>query len=134
MGAPSLAETSRARPAARGSALRRGARNLGTVFLVLGAIAIAYAAATLFWRDPVTDVYARWKQHELAAALERSFQEYAAPASASSPEAVKAKPGGSAKRGAAEPAERLRPIVLAWQKQLERGDPLGRIVVSELGI
>jgi sortase A len=48
-------------------------RRLGTILVVAGLVLVAYGATVLFWRDPVTDVYARWKQHQLAAALEDTF-------------------------------------------------------------
>ncbi|MEZ5099340.1 MAG: class E sortase [Thermoleophilia bacterium] len=46
-------------------------RRLGTFLLVLGLLVSAYAVTVVLWRDPVTDVYARWQQHRLADELER---------------------------------------------------------------
>ena len=48
-------------------------RRLGTVLIVVGLLVLAYAAAVLFWRDPITDVYNRYQQHRLASQLEREF-------------------------------------------------------------
>jgi hypothetical protein len=35
-------------------------RRAGTVLIVVGLLVLAYAAAVLFWRDPVTDLYSRY--------------------------------------------------------------------------
>lgn len=48
-------------------------RRLGTTLIVIGLLVLAYAAAVLFWRDPVTDVYARYQQHRLASQLEEEI-------------------------------------------------------------
>ena len=49
-------------------------RRLGTVLIVGGLLVLAYAAAVLFWRDPVTDLYNRYQQNKLESALEREFE------------------------------------------------------------
>ena len=49
-------------------------RRLGTVLVVGGLLVLAYAAAVLFWRDPVTDVYNRYQQNKLESALEHEFE------------------------------------------------------------
>jgi len=46
------------------------------VAAISGVCLVAYGAAILIWRDPVTDLYTRWEQHRLAAelaALSESF-------------------------------------------------------------
>jgi sortase A len=43
------------------------------LLIAIGVFALAYAGAVVVWRDPVTDLYARWKQHQLAASLEDAF-------------------------------------------------------------
>ena len=48
-------------------------RRLGMTLIVVGAIAIAYGAAVLLWRDPVTDLYTRYEQHNLAGELEQDW-------------------------------------------------------------
>ncbi|MGH3022817.1 MAG: sortase [Gaiellaceae bacterium] len=48
-------------------------RRLGTVLIVGGLLVLAYAAAVLFWRDPVTDLYNRYQQNRLESALEQEF-------------------------------------------------------------
>lgn len=53
-------------------------RRLGTILLVLGLLVSAYAATVVLWRDPVTDVYARWQQGRLADELEQEQAAYLA--------------------------------------------------------
>ena len=67
-------------PSRTGSRRRRVLRRLGTAIIVLGVGFLVYGAAIYFWRDPVTDLYARWKQHQLADDLTRSFEQFRASA------------------------------------------------------
>jgi sortase A len=41
----------------------------------LGILVAAYAVTILLWRDPATDLYARWKQHTLSEQLAQTFAE-----------------------------------------------------------
>ena len=86
---------------------------LGSVLVVLGTVLVAYALAVVLWGDPLTDLYARWQQRQLAAELDRAFVAYAGRPTA----------GG----GMAEAEERFR-------RGLRLGEPLGRIVVPRLGL
>ena len=43
-------------------------RRLGTILAVGGLLVLAYAAAVLFWRDPVTDLYNLYQQNRLDSA------------------------------------------------------------------
>ena len=100
-------------------------RRLGTVLIVLGVAALAYAAATLFWRDPVTDLYARWKQNELTSELEDAFSNYRA-------DARPARVSDTA--GVAQRHEAVAAAARAFRRNLARGRPLGRLVIPKLGI
>jgi sortase A len=100
--------------------MRRISQRFGTVLLVLGALTLAYAAATYFWRDPVTDLYAKWKQHGLDSALTRQFDTYRAPKVDWSRRLV-------AERAVARAAA-------AYDRQLKLGQPIGRIAIPKLHI
>jgi sortase A len=108
------------------------------VLLVVGLVAMAYAAAVIFWRDPVTDLWARWKQHELAGELTRSFDSYrgALAAPAVVPEETAAAPSDEVDAAAlaAASAEEIARRARVYVAGLELGQPLGRIVVPKLGI
>ena len=100
-------------------------RRLGTVLIVLGVLALVYAAATLFWRDPVTDLYARWKQSGLTSELEETFSTYRA-----SKHATRI----SDTAGVAERREAVAAAARAFNRGLVRGRPAGRLVVPKLGL
>jgi sortase A len=99
----------------------RGLRHrFGTFLLILGALMLAYAAATYFWRDPITDLYAKWKQHQLDSAVAREFDTYRAPNVDWSRRLV-------AERAVERAAAR-------YDRRLKLGQPLGRIVIPKLHI
>lgn len=62
--------------ASRPGAARARTRRVGTVLAVLGVLVTAYALLIVLWRDPVTDLYAQWRQHQLSSALAREFNAY----------------------------------------------------------
>ena len=39
-------------------------------------MSLLYGAAVYFWHDPVTDLWARWKQHGLESELDKSFAQF----------------------------------------------------------
>jgi hypothetical protein len=53
-------------------------RRLAVALIVVGALLVAYAAVATVWRDPVTDLYARWRQERLGDALATEFVEFRA--------------------------------------------------------
>lgn len=113
-----------------GATARRERRRLGRILVALGVALVAYAAALVFWRDPATDLYARWKQHELAASLEQSFAAYEASA-ATTPTLVDV----PTDRERLE-AQRLAVVraANALAATLEKGKPLGRLRIPKLGL
>lgn len=124
--APFVRRKSPGAAGAEGATRRRTfRRRLGTALVALGLLALAYGAAVYFWHDPVTDVYARWKQHGLAQQLERSFATFGGttapvgPTEAESRAALEGQVRADARRFAAT----IRP-----------GDPLGRLEIPRLGI
>jgi sortase A len=50
-------------------------RRVGAVLAALGILVAAYALTVVLWRDPATDLYARWKQHTLSDELAQTFAE-----------------------------------------------------------
>jgi sortase A len=128
-----------ARPRERGRRIRRRA---GTVLAVVGALLVAYAAVTLLWRDPVTDLYARYQQHRLALELQQEFLAWQTPAAA--PQATTSAAAPAPGRGS-EPAVKVAVDVAAQrhavaadaralQARLRDGQPLGRMSIPRLGI
>jgi sortase A len=107
-------------------------RRLGVVLIALGVLLAGYSAAIVFWGDPATYLYARWKQHELSGELNQEFASYAASA------------------GGESAADRLRgatPLEIAGAQRvlverdanrlntkLKMSHPLGRIKIPRIGV
>lgn len=110
-------------------------RRLGVVLAAIGVLVAAYAATVVLWRDPATDLYARWKQHELNEELEEAFAEQ--PPIVTPQVVADAEAGG----GAPTEAERLAAEQLAvssaandLHRKLQLGKALGRLTVPRLGL
>jgi sortase A len=108
-------------------------RRLGVALAAIGVLVAAYAATVVLWRDPATDLYARWKQHELNQELEEAFAEQ--------PPIVTPQVVADAGDDEPDEAERLVAEKLAvaqaandLQKELELGRALGRLTVPRLGL
>jgi sortase A len=109
-------------------------RRLGQIHVTLGILAAAYAATVVLWRDPATDLYARWKQHELGEALDQAFAEQE-PLVASSPATRESAPGAPSEEDLLV-AEKLAVARAANElhAKLKLGKALGRLVVPRLGL
>jgi sortase A len=102
-------------------------RRLGWALAVTGVLLAAYAATVVLWRDPATDLYARWKQHTLSEALDEAFAEQEPIVSA----AVNRESGeerlAAEKLAVANAANRLH-------ARLKLGKALGRLTVPRLDL
>jgi sortase A len=109
-------------------------RGLAAGLIVLGSLLVAYAAVVVLWRDPVTDLYARWQQQRLDDALAQEFARFepAAVPSGPAPEGVIQ----SVQRQAAapDPAVAVAADARRLQKRLRLGQPLGRITIPKLDV
>jgi sortase A len=104
-----------------------GRRRLGTAFIAVGLALIAYAAAVVFWRDPLTDLYTRYQQHKLAGELERAWPDYETGRLRSDFR------GDEAARLAAV-REQVAEAARDFQRRLRDGKPMGRLVVRRMGL
>ena len=86
-----------------------------------------YGAAVYFWRDPVTDLYARWKQRGLSAELETLFAEHRAAVPAASAAAPADLPDAGVMR-------QTRLLATDFYDSLAAGQALGRLRIPRLGI
>jgi sortase A len=118
------------RPAGPRPKARNGRRRLALALMGAGILLALYAALVVFWRDPVTDIYARWQQHRLDDALADTFAEFEAS------EASLASQRAGAVRAVDEAAAQQQLIASArrFNRGLKVGQPLGRIVVPRLGL
>lgn len=126
----------------------RARLRLGAALAGFGVLLLAYVAAVILWRDPVTDLYVRWKQHELAVELDSIFADQGSvfaswQASLEIPDrAVVADASENGRPSTAEnQARRLRAAQLGvaraanhLHRRLELGKPLGRIEIPRLGL
>ena len=103
-------------------------RRIAKVLIAAGVVLAAYSAAVIFWKDPATDLYARWRQHELAGELEDAFAAYAA--SLATPQELPA----TQQEIVELERERVEAAANRAQEKLRLGKPLGRIVVPELDV
>ena len=104
-------------------------RRLGNILVIAGLALAIYAAAVAFWRDPVTDLYNRWQQHQLASELDAVLQNTEGVS-----EGKTALAGdGEAKRGK-RAVSQARNAARDFQATLQLGQPLGRIRIEKLGV
>ena len=101
-------------------------RRLGTFLAVGGLLVLAYAAAVLFWRDPVTDLYNRYQQNRLDSALSAEFEAW--DSELPSTRAQPARGGLSAAR-AATAADARR-----FLGTLEQGQAFGRLEIPRIDV
>jgi len=101
-------------------------RRVGTILVVLGVLAIAYGAAVLLWRDPLTDLYTRYQQHKLAGELAQlpAYETGRLGSDFS---------GDDAARLAAVRAQ-VADAAKDFQRRLRDGRPMGRLVVRRMGL
>lgn len=109
-------------------------RRLGVVLAMLGVLVAAYAATVVLWRDPATDLYARWKQHELSQQLDEAFAEQEPIVASSSLD-------DESEGGKLTIAERVQVEKLAVARaanqlhaKLKLGKALGRLTVPRMGL
>lgn len=119
----------------RAESAPRRRRRIAISLIALGVVIATYAAAVVLWRDPVTDVYARWKQAEIEDALGATFAQYdepLAPASSASRAlgAYAVDPDAYARAESAAVARAARRMTA----DIRLGQPIGRIAIPSLGV
>jgi sortase A len=113
--------------------------------MTVGVLLIAYAGAVVFWRDPVTDLYAIYSQRNLGSKLQAEEQQYVAlaqqeqvavAASIDTP----ATPDAPAMSAAEKESEKAVQTVFRLQKRFARqyekhlGTPIGRLGIPGMGL
>ena len=101
--------------------------------IALGALVLVYAATSVLWREPVSDVYARVQQHELARELDRATAAYAEGRKADAgtdPPVIAARAGSSRN---ASTLERSTKAARALPR-VPRGRPLARLWIPRIGL
>jgi sortase A len=115
--------------------MRRVVRLAGTALTGIGVLLLVWAFITWQWGDPVTSLYTRWEQRKLESRYESLTKSFT-PAAPTKPA-----PGGSGKaqrersaRQAAATRDRIRSSAHAFRKEVDQGQPIGRIRVPHLGL
>jgi sortase A len=105
-------------------------RRLGLVLIWGGLLTIAYAIAVITWRDPVTDVYTAWEQHEMGGQLAAVDARFAALARADGPTPA----ARSARRQHVVALERRLAAAFSHDYGHRTGAPIGRIRIHRIGL
>ncbi len=108
--------------APRASRLRRALRVLSSVLIVCGVVLLADAAATVLWQEPISAVYAHFRQRALDDRLERIGGEPLRPAEQRALTRIP------------DPRRRLAFRARALERRIDPGDPMGRIVMPSIGV
>jgi sortase A len=104
------------------SSMRRGARVLSALLVIVGLLLLADAGLTLVWREPVTSLYARVQQDR----LERRLTEFDRTAI-----------GPIERRALAREASAQRRLELAARiaaRRVHPGQPIARLRIARIGL
>jgi sortase A len=125
--------------------MRTFRRRLGSTLMFVGVLLIAYAAAVVFWRDPVTDLYAIYSQRNLGSKLQTEEQQYVTlaqqeqvvvAASIATPATSDAPPESPAEKESEKAVETVYRLQKRFAKQYDKklGTPIGRLAVPGMGL
>jgi sortase A len=99
--------------------MRRLARIAGTLMIVAGVGALAWAFTVWKWEDPFTATLNYFDQRQLAESFDRRLEE-----------GRRAGPAASA----VDVRTTLPRSAVKWRRSLKRGDPVGRLRIPRLGL
>ena len=105
-----------------GRVVRTLLRQLSTILILAGLLLLADVGLTLAWQEPVSKLYADWRQDALADDLEDLNRPQLRPAEV---KALERLPLDS---------ERAAFLARALKRRTEVGDPIGRIRIPEIGV
>jgi sortase A len=107
--------------------------------MVVGLLVLAYAAAVLFWRDPVTDLYSRFQQNRLESALEEEFAAWDSSLPPAEEELPAEEPEGEdqgepATADTAASRAKTAADARRFYRSLEQGQAFGRLELPSIGV
>jgi len=125
--------------------MRTFRRRLGTTMMVVGCVLIVYAGLVVFWRDPVTDLYAIYSQRQMGSKLHAEEQQYVGlakqeqvvvAAAIDAPPDPGAAPVSNAEKASEKAIQTEYRLQKRFAKQYARhlGTPIGRIKIPEMGL
>jgi len=105
-----------------GGVVRTLLRQLSTILILAGLMLLADVGLTLVWQEPVSKLYADWRQDALADDLEELSEPDLDPAEM---KALDRLPLDS---------DRAAFLARSLERRTEAGDPVGRIRIPEIGV
>ncbi len=99
--------------------MKRFLRILGTLMIVVGVGALAWAFTVWKWEDPFTATLNYYDQRQLAKTFDRQLEEGRPPGATTAPVDVRTTLPRSA---------------VKWRRSLKRGDPVARLRIPRLGL
>jgi sortase A len=105
-------------------------RRAGTVLATLGVLLTAYALVVVFVGDPLTGLYAQWRQHRLSGSLEREFIAYGANPAGGATVWQKSRELPLLRK----PSPSTALAASRFAAALEPGQAVGRIVITRLSL
>lgn len=107
-------------------------KKLSRLLILLGALALAYAATSALWREPASDLYARWQQRQLERELDLAMSAYAEQAreDATPVRTLVAAGAASSLRIAAQPRRERE----SAPPRVSPGSPFARLSIPRIGL
>jgi sortase A len=98
--------------------VRASIRIAGTLMILAGTGALAWALLVWQWQDPFTALYTRWEQRELASSFDRRLHD--------APRLLASQPTAS--------PDLLARAARNWKRSSRRGDAVARLRIPRLGL
>lgn len=111
----------------------RGRRRLGKILIVAGIVLLGYSAAVVFWADPATWLYARWKQQQLSSQLDDAFASYASTVNLTPPARADERPL-TPQEVAEYQRARVEEAANKLNENLKMSKALGKLTIPKIGV
>ena len=100
--------------------MRRIARIVGVLMVVVGVLTLAWAVVVWRWQDPFTALYTHWQQNRLASSLDHRFAAY--------------QPVRIDRADLAAERVAVSKDARAYRRTAKTGQAIGRIVIGRIGL
>ena len=125
--------------------MRTFRRRLGTTLMIVGSVLIVYAGLVVFWRDPVTDLYAIYSQRQMGSQLQAEETQYdnlakqeqvVVAAAIDAPPDPGAAPQTAAEKSSEQAIQTEFRLQKRFAKQYEKhlGTPIGKLKIPDMGL
>jgi len=125
--------------------MRTFRRRLGTTLMIVGSVLIVYAGLVVFWRDPVTDLYAIYSQRQMGSQLQAEETQYdnlakqeqvVVAAAIDAPPDPGAAPQTAAEKSSEQAIQTEFRLQKRFAKQYAKhlGTPIGKLKIPAMGL